>query len=508
MSLKSLASETAVYGISSILGRLLNFVLLTPFVTRVLSSEQYGVISDLFFYTAFFIAFLVFRLDTAVFRFANRAAYSAAAVCRDAQKFVWALVILVCGGGLLLAPQIAHWMLYPDRVPYIQLFLLIIAFDALAAVPLARLRLEQRPWMFAGVNLINIFVNLVLVYLALKFIPLWREQGNYTFDWYADQWQIAYFFGATLLASIARYLLLLADRWRQNSLVKEGAVVLDSKVAAPNKNSNTPKGSPGIKAMLSYAAPLVVVALAGIINTLVGPTMLRRLYSEDLNIGEYWAGQYGAAMKLAVFLNLFITAYNYAAEPFFFRRAGNDPSTADRQIYADAFRGFTLVNSLAVAGILLLQPIAQLYLGEELREGLDVLPILLAANFLLGIYYNLAVAYKLTDKTMLGGGIALIGTAIVLSGNSWLIPKLGMYAPAWSSFACFLVMCILAYVVSRKYFPVPYPLGRAAIYVALTILVVLPGWQLSNIWLRGAMLLLLAGVLLTLEFKWLRKVLR
>ncbi|MEL6275459.1 MAG: oligosaccharide flippase family protein, partial [Bacteroidota bacterium] len=205
MSLKRLAGETAIYGISSILGRLLNFVLLTPFVTRVLTSEQYGIVSDLFFFVAFFLAFLVFRLDTAVFRFASRDEYSVQAVCWEAQRFVLVLVLVICGGGLLLAPQIATLLSYPDRIIYIRLFLLIVAFDALSAIPLARLRLQQRAWFFALVNLANIFVNIVLVYLFLQFIPSWKNSGNKLFDWYAEQQVIIYFFGATLIASVLRY---------------------------------------------------------------------------------------------------------------------------------------------------------------------------------------------------------------------------------------------------------------------------------------------------------------
>ncbi|MEL6277003.1 MAG: polysaccharide biosynthesis C-terminal domain-containing protein, partial [Bacteroidota bacterium] len=266
--------------------------------------------------------------------------------------------------------------------------------------------------------------------------------------------------------------------------------------------------SPGLKKMLAYAAPLVIVATAGIVNTLVGPTLIRRIYSDDLAVNEYWAGQYGAAMKLAVFLNLFIQAYNYAAEPFFFRSGGKDPRKVDRTIYADAARAFALLGSLAVAAILLLLPIAQQYLGEDLREGLGVLPILLVANLLLGLYYNFAIAYKLTDKTMLGGRIALIGSTILLLISILLMSKLGVYAPALGSLACFLIMCILAYRVSRKYFPVSYPIGRFALYFGLTAIIVYLGWQGESLFLRFGLLLVLTASLLAIEAPWLRRILK
>ncbi|MEL6143450.1 MAG: polysaccharide biosynthesis C-terminal domain-containing protein, partial [Bacteroidota bacterium] len=380
---------------------------------------------------------------------------------------------------------------------------------ALSAIPLARLRLQQRAWFFALVNLANIFVNIVLVYLFLQFIPSWKNSGNKLFDWYAEQQVIIYFFGATLIASVLRYLMLVTDGWRRDRNSPRGYnFPLDFTGAGLRFFSLDQTQSPGLKKMLAYAAPLVIVATAGIVNTLVGPTLIRRIYSDDLAINEYWAGQYGAAMKLAVFLNLFIQAYNYAAEPFFFRSGGKDPRKVDRTIYADAARAFALLGSLAVAAILLLLPIAQQYLGEDLREGLGVLPILLVANLFLGLYYNFAIAYKLTDKTMLGGRIALIGSTILLLISILLMSKLGIYAPALGSLACFLIMCILAYRVSRKYFPVSYPIGRFALYFGLTAIIVYLGWQGKSLFLRFGLLLVLTASLLAIEAPWLRRILK
>jgi O-antigen/teichoic acid export membrane protein len=256
--------------------------------------------------------------------------------------------------------------------------------------------------------------------------------------------------------------------------------------------------------MLVYAAPLVVVAVCGIVNTLVGPTMLKNYSGGSITDNLYWSGQYAAAMKLAVFLTLFTTAYNFAAEPFFFRQSGKDPKRADLMIYANASRAFALVTSLAIAGIMLLLPILQFYLGRNLREGLEVLPILLAANFMLGLYYSFAMAYKLTDKTYLGGLIALVGAAIVLAGNILFIDDYGIFAPAWAGFACFFVMSLLAYLVSRRHFPVPYPIGRFVLYALATAAVVYLGGGWESIWARIALLLVYTAGMIGLEWKWLR----
>jgi O-antigen/teichoic acid export membrane protein len=534
MSLKKLTGETAIYGLSSVLGRLLNFVLLTPFLTRpeVLTKEQFGVVSELFFFTAFCIVLLVFRMDTVVFRYASSSAFSARIVCRKAQQFVWVLVVVFTLFGLTQADWIADWMQYPDRVIYIQLFVLIVAFDALSAVPLARLRLNNRPWFFAGVNLFNIAINLVLVYLLLYWVPRWHEANVEGFDWYERRWHIAYYFGAVLVAGIARYLLLVGEqllgatkKTKPATLSVKGATDPSSTVVRENdsqilrpqligssqgneKSEADAASAPPLGVMLRYALPLVVVALCGIINTLIGPTMLKYFQGDTVTENLSWAGQYGAVMKLAVFLTLFTTAYNFAAEPFFFRLRGQKPEDQDLSLYADATRAFALVCSLAIAAILLLLPVVKFYLDEQYHDQLGILPILLAANFFLAIYYNFSLAYKLTDKTYLGGIIALIGSTIVIVMNVTMVPVYGIYAPAWAGLTCFAVMTVLAYFVSRKYFPVPYPLGRITLYVLLTSLVTYLGWEMDSIVLRAGLLFLLTATLLAMEWKWLKGILR
>lgn len=430
-------------------------------------------------------------MDTVVFRYASRSEYDATAVARKAQRFILGGVLIWLVIGIGFSAQVANAMQYAEQPIYIQLFMAIVAFDALAAVPLARLRLESRPWFFVAVNMANILVNLILVFLLLRYIPSWIEQGSTAFGWYENEWRIAYYFAAVLAAGILRYLLLLVDRWWQQYRSKKGT-----------QKQMTTANAPSLLTMLNYAYPLVIVALCGIVNTLVGPAMLSLYLGGTKEENLYWSGQYGAAMKMAVFLTLFTTAYNFAAEPFFFREQGKDLKNKNLSIYADATRAFALVCCLAIASILLLLPILENFIGGHLQEGLGVLPILLAANFFLALYYNFALAYKLTDKTHLGGIIAVIGSVIVLAGNLFFIKQLGIYAPAWASFICFLVMTILAYAVSRKYFPVPYQLGRMAIYALLTTIVVYLGWSQESMVIRIALLLALFFILALSETKW------
>lgn len=503
MSLKKLGGETIIYGLSNVLGRLLNFVLVVPFLTKIMG-EEFGIVGDLFFWTGLLIAILVFRMDTAVFRFASRAENDAETVFRRTQAFVASAVFILLGGLALGADPLAEWLGYPGVTAYVFLVLTTVAFDALSAVPLARLRLQQRPWRFVAANLGNVAVNLVLIGVLLYW---WPKNDMLLGMPYDAGKMVEYYLISIAIASGFRYLFLLAEGWWNNRATIKTDVLEDA--------LSKPAGqAPSLKSMLWYSLPLTLVAVAGIINALVGPSVIIRLFSEDQATNELMAGQFNAALKLAVFLNLVITAYNYAAEPFFFRQAGNDPASADKSIYSDALRAYGMLAALACAGILLFLPWLQNFIGnEELRGGLFVLPLLLAANACFGLYSNLSVAYKLTDKTFLGGGIALIGSCIVIGISIAFIGRWGLYAPAAGMLACYAVMSSLAYAVSRRYFPVDYPLGRLAVYAALAMSSVycgsfFLGADAGAMLGRGAVFALLLAVIAALEWRWIRRTFR
>ncbi len=487
MSLKKLGGETIVYGFSNILGRMLNFVLVTYFITRLMPAEEYGIVGGLMFYTALLIAVLVFRMDTVVFRYASRDAYSTAAVFRKAQRVVLVSVVSVLGLMLLFAPQLADWLKYPDRLVYVQLVIFTVAFDALSAVPLARLRLEQRAWFFVFVNLGNVLVNILLIFLLLY---VWRWNAAYvTEHWgftYDENYQVGYYLLCIALASAFRYVFLLVDGFRRYGK-QTGA-------------------TPSLRTMLAYSLPLTVVGVAGIINFLIAPELIKFWHGGTVTDNLRFSGYFNAATKLAVFLNLFITAYNYAAEPFFFRQAGNDVKTADRKIYADAARAYSIIATLASAGILLFLPWLERFIDAEERAGLYVLPLLLAANFFFGLYSNLSVAYKLTDKTIYGGAMAAVGSAIVIAGGVLFIPDYGIMAMAWSMLACFVVMCFLAWLVSRRFFPVDYPWGRIVLYAVLASVAVYLGDVAQDAMLvRGAIFVALLVAFGLMERDWIRR---
>lgn len=471
MSLRKLSGETLIYGLSSILGRLLTFVLITPFLTRVMTEGEFGEVGALMFWTALLIALVIFRMDTAVFRFASRGEYGAEQVFRRTQR----VVIVGCVAVLLplqfFAAEIADLLHTPGATTYVRLVLLTVAFDALSAVPLARLRLRQRSLFFVGVNLGNAVINIVLIYALMSLLPAYAP------GYFNEDFLVGYYLWSIAIAAGLRYLVLFIDGFRGVSTQATGSQLPYRK-------------------LFEYSLPLTVVSVAGIANALVGPALL-------IGYDDAWAGYFTAALRMAVFLNLFVTAYQYAAEPFFFRQSGKDLATADRTIYADAMRAYGLVGTLACAGILLGLPWLQFFIGKDTRAGLVVLPILLAANFLFGIYSNLSIAYKLTDQTFLGGVIALVGTVFAVAGPLFFTETYGIYAPAYGMLACFAVMCVGAHLVSRRYFPVDYPFARMAVYAVFAVLVCYLGTLSDHLAWRVTLLLGLVAGLFLYEKKWL-----
>lgn len=451
--IKKLAGETALYGLSSIVGRLLNMMLLVPLHTRLLkSTSDYGAVTDLYATTAFLMVFFSYRMESAFFRFGTPAedrnkAYSTGMISLFGTTAIIAAVLL------FFAQPIADALQYPQHPEYVRWFALILAFDCLAELPFARLRLEQRPKRFVFVRLCNIAVNIVMNLFWLVFCPWAAENG---IDWVHSVWEpghgVAYIFLSNLLAS-AVTLVLLSPQFRA---IQAGF----DKVLW--------------KKMLGYAAPLIVVGLAGIVDEMFSRAMLKYLLpgTAEENLGQ--VGIFGANYKLAALITLFTQAYRYAAEPFFFRHA-NDKDSMRTQ--AEVTKWFTIAGAAGMLGILLFLDVVKYFIGEKFHSGLHVVPILLCANLLLGVYYNFSVWYRLKDRTGLGAWISIGGAGITVLLNLFLIPRFGYYGAAWVTLACYAFMSWATWLTGRKHYPVPYPLGRMALYpvVALGL------WALSNV---------------------------
>ncbi len=443
--IKKLAGETAIYGISSILGRLLNYVILTPYLTNVFLTGEYGVISDMYTYVALIMVILTYRMETAFFRFASREkdlsnAFSTASFSIFFTTIIFVVVML------LSAQPIAELLKYPDHKDYVIWFILVLAFDALSVIPFAKLRLENRPIKFAVLKVLNILVNIFFIIFFLEICPILIRSGFEGMKLIFDvNNRIAYIFISNMLASLVVVLALLPEYLK----IK---LQFDANLW---------------KKMLGYAMPLILVGIAGVINQLISVPMLKELLPYEFDENMSIAGKYAAVAKIAILMSLFIQAFNYAAEPFFFRNADRSDS---HKIYADVGQAFALVGSVVFLGIMLYLDVIKYFIGSDFRENLTIVPLLLIAYFFLGLYYNFSIWYKLTDRTEIGAWIAIGGAIITLSINFTLIPQIGYTAPAWAAVVCYAFMALTSWIIGRKYYPIAYPIGRMLAYIGLAIL--------------------------------------
>lgn len=445
--LKQLAGQTAVYGFSSILGRFLNY-LLVPLHTWYLPEHQYGVVTEMYAYVVFILILLTFGMETTFFRFAGKnnsflPVFHAALVP----------VILLSTGFLLVVhtaiTPIAQAMQYDNHPEYIIWFAWIIALDAISAIAFAKLRHENRAWRFAWLKIftigINIFINL-LFFLIIPFIQ------NH-FQWFTgfESIQVRYVFIANLVASAGTLILLLREfhfrQWTYRPAL--------------------------IRQMIIYAAPLVIAGLAGMINETLDRILLKHLLSipdHIANAKQYVQAQigiYGANYKLSILMTLFIQTFRYAAEPFIFSQAGNKQSP---QLYAYIMKMFVIAGLLIFMGVIFYMDIIKLFIGPAYHKGLHIVPVLLLANLLLGINYNLAFWYKLTNKTQFGAYVAICGAIVTIVANVLFIPIWGYEGAAWATLLSYMTMVILNYFLGRIHYPIPYPLKTIAAYGLLSAL--------------------------------------
>ncbi len=444
--IKKLAGETAIYGGSTILNRLLNFVIITPYLTRVFSGrqEEYGIFGLMYAFSALLLVILTYGMETAFFRFGSKAddrekAFSTAC---SSLLFTTLLFVVLCTG---FSSQVAGLLTRPADARYVVYFAFIIGFDVLSAVPFARLRLENRPLRFAALKAMNILVNGFLLIFLLEALPRLAHGGWSPAErLYAPRRELDFVFVANLAASAVTFLVFLPAYFRLRS-------GFDATFW---------------RTMFRYAWPLVIVGIAGTVNQFVDRFLLVRWLPGTLDENLRQLGIYNACIKIPVLMNLFTQAFRYASEPFFFRHAERSDS---RKIYAQVGQAFTLVGSLAFLGIMLYLDIIRYLIDPSYWEGLKVVPVVLVAYLLLGLYYNISIWYKLTDRNLLGGYVAAGGAIVTLLVNFWLIPRIGYMGSAWATLLSFAFMVTVSYFLGQKYYPVPYPVARMAVYLLLAL---------------------------------------
>lgn len=455
--LRKLASQTAVYGLSTILGRFLNY-LLVPLHTRVFDTDEYGVVSELYAYISFFLVVLTYGMETAFFRFSQDEEKKDKVFPTAFVSVSISSVVFMLGMGVFAQP-IANAIRYPNHPEYIVIFSLILGFDAMASIPFALLRQQGRPAKFAIVKNINIISNILLNIYFLMLCPYMQHKSNISLPFYDATIGVGYVFISNLAASIITLPLLSKEiLW-----MKKGF-------------------DPTLwRKMIAYGLPLLIVGLGGMVNETLDRAIMKYLLPAGKGTLSQ-VGIYGANYKLSVLMSLFIQAFRFAAEPFFFSHA----KTLDKKIiYARVMDYFVIVCLGIFLIVTLYIDLLKYFIGERFYEGLKVVPVLLLANLCLGVYYNLSIWYKLSDQTSKGAIISLIGAGITIGLNIWWIPVFGYVGSAWATFLCYFSMMLICYGMGMKYYPIPYHIRHILSFTGIALILFFAGWFCRNTFSTG-----------------------
>lgn len=457
LSIKKLVKETAIYGLSSIVGRAL-FFLLTPLYTSVFSKGEYGRYADLYSIISFLLILLGYGMETAYFRYSLKENPDKKKAYSTALSSVVLTTIVVAAALLLFNQPLARLLQNANYSNLLRLAIIVVALDTITSIPFANLRANSRPIRFASIKLIGIAVNIAINLFFLYYCPRILESGpNHSlYDIVEQLYRPEFGIGYILVANIA------------DSLVK--LILLSPQLTAIRSGIS----SRMLKKMLTYGWPIMIVSFAGMINEVADRQLLKFLLPSKNGYNMEQLGIYAACYKLSIFLSLFTQAFRYAGEPFFFSKSNDSDA---KQVYADVMKYFLIAALFGFLMITLYLDIFKHFIRrEEYWTGLAAVPILLFAYVLYGAYYNLSVWYKLSDKTKLGAIVAIIGAVVTLIVNIVWIPKYGFMASAWATLLCFLVMVLVSYSWGKKHYSVPYEVGELALYclVAIGLAIVLP----------------------------------
>ena len=441
--LGSLAKQTAIYGLSSIIGRFLNY-LLVPIHTHRMAAESggYGIVTNLYAYTALLLVILTFGMETTFFRFSNKEgvnpnkAFSTAGLSVGFVSLVFLLLV-----SIFLQP-IAAALDYATHPEFVEIMAIIAAFDAFQAILFARLRYENRPVKFMVLKLSFIIMSLLLNLFIFYLAPYLKAHFPAMMEWYQPSYQVGYIFIANLICTV---------------LVTFGFIPEIKKLKSGIDFTL-------LKQMLNYTWPILLLGLAGILNQVDDKIVFKKIVP-GLE-GEEQLGIYGACVKIAMIMAMITQAFRYAYEPFVF---GGQRDKNDKVLQAKVMKYFIIFTLLAFLAVVMYMPILKYLVGEDYHAGLRVVPIVMMAEIFMGIYFNLSFWYKLTDQTWWGAVFSAIGCVVLLAINFIFVPKYGYMACAWGGFAGYGTCMILSYFVGQKIAPIPYDLKSAFLYFAIAI---------------------------------------
>ena len=446
--LKSLAKETAIYGVSSIVGRFLNY-LLVPVYTIALpaSSGGYGVVTNIYAWVALILVLLTCGMETGFFRFANKGQDDPMRVYSTTLLSVSIGSLVFVALGLLFLEPIAGWLEYGEHPWYIGMMMIVVAMDAIQSIPFAYLRYKKRPIKFAALKLLFIFLN-----IALNLFYYVILEGN----------DVGYAFLFNLVCTSVVMVCMIPE-------LRGFTYVLDKEL---------------LKRMLRYSLPLVILGVAGILNQVADKIIFPFVYPDEAE-ATIQLGIYGAASKIAMIMAMFTQAFRFAYEPFVF---GKSKEKDSREMYAQAMKFFIIFTLLAFLAVMFYLDILRHVIGRDYWDGVRGVPIVMAAEIFMGIYFNLSFWYKLIDETRWGAYFSLTGCIILILMNIFLVPKYGYIACAWAGFTGYGVAMLLSYFVGQKKYPIQYDLKAIGMYVLLAAVLYVAAEYVSidNIYLRMA----------------------
>lgn len=476
-AIKSLAKDTAIYGISSIVGRFLNWMLV-PLYTNVFSQSQYGVVTLIYAVVAIVLAVLVYGLETGFFRFANHEN------CKD-PMLVYSTglrslavsssaFIVLCA--IFLRP-IADAMECADHPSFIMIMAVCVALDAFMALPYSYLRYKKQAMRFAVLRLINIGINIGLNLFFILLCPWLARVAPSTVSWfYVAEYGVGYIFLANLIATGVNMILMIPQlrgfRWNFDWTLW--------------------------KAMIRYSLPLLVLGVAGMMNQTIDKILYPYLTSNPAE-AMYDLGIYGANYKIGILLLVFLQAFRFAYEPFIFSRAKSDGADNKKKAYSDAMAYFTAFALLIFLGVMFYLDIIRYFISPRYFSGLKVVAPVMLGELFFGIFFNLSVWYKLTDRTQWGMWFSLMGLAVTLIFNIVLVPVMGYMGCALAAMTSYGVMMLASYFFGQKYYPIDYRVGQLLIYFGCAGLLYVAGcillpWIGLNAWINAALRLVLLAV--------------
>lgn len=447
--IKSLAKETAVYGLSSIIGRFLNWCLV-PVYTYIFAADEYGIVSFLYSFTAVMLVILNYGMETGFFRYANKE--------KDPEKVYTTSLISVGFTSLLfifllsvfLTP-VSGWLQMSLHPSYAWILGTTVAIDAFTNLPFAYLRFKKKAFRFAGIKLLNVGLNIGLNLFFLLACPAIMKHYPGMIRWFyeplgGEGFGIGWIFVANILSTLCVLLFLLPELLGRD-------YKFDSKL---------------LRQMLGYSWPLLILGIAGILSQNMGQMVIPYLFPGEKEAADTMVGLYAANMKIAIVMVMFTQAFRYAYEPFIFAQAKGEGESR-KQAYSDAMKFFVIFGLFIYLGVMFYLPVLRHFISPAYWAGLEVVPVLMLAELCFGVFFNLSLWYKLTDRTQWGMYLSLLCFVLMLVFNIWLVRSIGIpggyMGSAWAALISYFTVMVVSYFLGRKYYPIDYHLKKMGVYL-------------------------------------------